>query len=210
MLCVLRNPFSGWDAKNGGGEQCSRPADPRPHFLQQARHLFQLGTEIWPVRVFEVEAMVAAREKNLLQARTKRFAAERVVLMVAFRVVRRRSVHYLDTPLGPQFYRQQRLFWPRRLMGVSPDRLRWGPQDGPAQGWRNRGREARLFRVPRWVRMGRPDAGNGPTATAGAPSSPDSSCPGRNADSPERRHVAGLRYSSTVSRQHAGAPPSRV
>src|ERR1035437_8456824 len=45
VLCVYRDPLVGWDWKNGGGKQCSRPANPRPHFLQQARHLFQVSME---------------------------------------------------------------------------------------------------------------------------------------------------------------------
>src|ERR1035441_2658933 len=44
--------------------------------------------------------------------------------MMAFRVVRRGTVHYLDTPLEPQFHKPSRLWQPGRLTGDSPDTRR--------------------------------------------------------------------------------------
>jgi hypothetical protein len=40
--------------------------------------------------------------------------------MMAFRVVRERSVLYLDTPLEPQLHKPNRLWKPGRVMGESP------------------------------------------------------------------------------------------
>lgn len=123
----------------------SNPADPCPDLLQQASDLSKLGAEIRPVRVFEVEARVAAREINLCQAGTQRLnLASQIripraqILAESFQVV-----GLLQKPAGPDQLRLQRLFQdfgklaPAHVVADSPRGQRRQLRDEPripAQG----------------------------------------------------------------------------